>query len=318
MKALIKISFAFALLAVVITGCQQPGGNRTGSEYMPDMGHSVAYEANYYNYYYNNTWGSRDDYYEFAQPKLPVKGTIPRSSTGANGIAIPASAGSVPYYYGDSDEERLRAQNEIVKNPLPITDHGLSVGKDLYKINCGICHGDKGDGAGYLVRDANPAKGITAGKYPVAPANLLNEEFVAASNGRYYHAIMHGKNLMGGYADKLSYNERWNVIHYIRSLQAKSQSLTYNQFENTFTSNANDVPAGEIAVVHVEEDHGGHDAGHGDDHSHGHDDDHGSHGNEHGHKVEHDGHSHDGDHGHDEKHEEGHEHDGDHKDHDKH
>jgi len=227
MKALIKISFAFALLAVVITGCQQPGGNRTGSEYMPDMGHSVAYEANYYNYYYNNTWGSRDDYYEFAQPKLPVKGTIPRSSTGANGIAIPASAGSVPYYYGDSDEERLRAQNEIVKNPLPITDHGLSVGKDLYKINCGICHGDKGDGAGYLVRDANPAKGI-------------------------------------------SYNERWNVIHYIRSLQAKSQSLTYNQFENTFTSNANDVPAGEIAVVHVEEDHGGHDAGHGDDHSHGH------------------------------------------------
>ena len=31
---------------------------------MPDMGHSIAYEANYYNYYYHNTWGSQDDYYE--------------------------------------------------------------------------------------------------------------------------------------------------------------------------------------------------------------------------------------------------------------
>lgn len=311
MKALIKISFAFTLLAVVVTGCQQPGGNSTGSEYMPDMGHSVAYEANYYNYYYNNTWGSREDYYTFAQPKLPVKGTIPRSSTGANGIAIPSSAGSVPYYYGDSDEERLRAQNEIVKNPLPITDHGLSVGKDLYKINCGICHGDKGDGAGYLVRDANPAKGITAGKYPVAPANLLNEEFVAASNGRYYHAIMHGKNLMGGYADKLSYNERWNVIHYIRSLQAKSQSLTYNQFENTFTSNAADTPAGEIAVALVEEDHTGHDEAHGKDHGHGDSHaDHETHGDHHGHDERIDVHHHDGGHGHEEEVE--------HKDHDKH
>ena len=40
-------------LILMVTSCQQPGGNSTGSEYMPDMGHSIAYEANYYNYYYN-------------------------------------------------------------------------------------------------------------------------------------------------------------------------------------------------------------------------------------------------------------------------
>jgi mono/diheme cytochrome c family protein len=318
MKALLKISFAFAVLAMITTGCQQPGGNSTGSEYMPDMGHSVAYEANYYNFYYNNTWGSRDDYYKFAQPKLPVNGTIPRSSTNKHGIAIPTAAGSVPYYYGDSDRERTRAQNEIIKNPLPITDKGLAEGKELYTINCGICHGPKGAGGGYLTRDADPAKGITAGAYPVAAANFMTDTFTLATNGRFYHAIMHGKNLMGGYSDKLSHDERWNVIHYIRSLQAKSKSLTYNQFENTFTSNAADVPAGEMAVAHVKEEtphdneHGhGHEKGHHyDGHEHsddGHDEDHheeghdNDHGDDHDHDTHNEGdhdHGHEGDHGH--------------------
>jgi hypothetical protein len=47
---------------------------------------------------------------------------------------------------------------------------------------------------------------------------------------------MYGKNVMGSYADKLSYDERWNVIHYIRSLQANSKNLKYNDKENTFSN----------------------------------------------------------------------------------
>ena len=73
-------------------------------------------------------------------------------------------------------------------------------------------------GLGYLVRE-------DGGVYPAQPANFLLEEFVQASEGRYYHSIMYGKNVMGGYADKLSYEERWQVIHYIRSLQAKELSV---------------------------------------------------------------------------------------------
>jgi len=99
---------------------------------------------------------------------------------------------------------------------------------------------------GYLVREADPANGITAGVYPVQPAILINEEFTAASNGRYYHAIVKGRNLMGAYADKLSYEERWQVIHYIRSLQAKNLKLTYNQLENTL--NDVEIPAGEVVA----------------------------------------------------------------------
>ena len=292
-----------------LASCQQPGGNKTGSEYMPDMAHSVAYEANHYNYYYNNTWSSEADYYEMAKPRTPVSGTVARgyagdqsgnlaSGTSAHNAISYTNSGSVPYYYGDTDDERTRAMNEIIQNPYPITAAGIAKGKDLYNIYCGICHGEKIDGGGYLVRDPGP--GDVGGKYPVQPAILNSDEFISASNGRYYHAIIYGKNLMGAYADKLSYEERWQVIHYIRSLQAKERKLKYSEEENTFNG---DIPGASIAsaqMVHhtdvhgIDEDHG--DVHHvegshmdGDD-SHGHEE--GSHGADHTHK-DNDDHDHD-------------------------
>lgn len=274
----------FASLYILVTlffACQQPGKNNPGSEYMPDMGHSIAYEANAYDYYYNNTWGSQEEYYKYAKPRKPVPGTVARGYAGGSTPGLESVAyqpnGSVPFYYGNSEEERARAMAEIINNPYPITDEGLARGKELYDIFCGICHGDKGDGAGYLVRD-------DGGKYPVQPANLLLPEFVAASNGRYYHTLMHGRNKMGAYADKISYEERWQVIHYVRSLQAKELKLEYNQLANTL--NDVEMPAGEsyaVDILHDEDDHD-HEDHHGEEdhdmeggHSHSDEDHHDDH-----------------------------------------
>ena len=73
---------ALYVVVALFMACQQPGVNSTGSEYMPDMGHSIAYEANHYNYYYQNTWGTEDEYYDYAKPREPVKGTIARGHAG--------------------------------------------------------------------------------------------------------------------------------------------------------------------------------------------------------------------------------------------
>jgi len=219
-RSKIYVFLVLIIGAFGLQSCQQAGVNNPGSEYMPDMGHSVAYEANYYNYYYYNTWGSEDEYYKFAQPGLPVNGTVPRRSN-AGGFNIPTQ-GSVPYYYADTEEE----------------------------------------GNGYLVRD-------DGGVYPVQPANFLLEEHVNASNGRYYHSIMWGKNLMGSYKDKISYEERWNVIHYIRSLQAKELKKEYNQEVNTL--NDVDQPAGkDYMAANMVEQAEGHDVDleHSDNHHH--------------------------------------------------
>jgi len=274
MRTLKHILF-ISLVLLLIQSCSPPEGDFAGSEYIPDMGHSIAYEANHYINYYYNTWDSASTYklYDLSTPRKPVNGTVPRGYAGVryaaeqkkedvmaaltgqssvNAIYVPVN-GNVPYYYEDTEEERERAIAEIIENPFPITEDGLARGEELYNVFCGICHGEKGNGLGYLVADEN-----TNVKYPAAPANFLLEEHVNSSNGRYYHAIMHGKNVMGGYADKLSYEERWQVIHWIRALQAKELKLEYSPTANTlkpeYGTPASDVmamaqpgPAGGIA-----------------------------------------------------------------------
>jgi len=300
MKNFRNILMALTLAVVLLTAnsCQQVDGNTTGSEFMPDMAHSAAYEANQYNYYFANTWDATDDpnlsgktLYELSQPGKPVNGTVPRGYAGValgshasdkGGIKVPMN-GSAPYYYADTEDERLRATAEIIANPFPITEDGLAKGKELYDIFCATCHGEKGDGAGYLYdTDKNPNA-----VYPAAPANFLNEEFLAASNGRYYHGIYYGKNVMGSYRDKISYEERWQVIHYIRSLQAKETKTVYDANVNTLNVSFGQPMASVTPVAHADthaeeaghdahnedghHDHG-HDAGHheGDGHDHGH------------------------------------------------
>jgi mono/diheme cytochrome c family protein len=249
MKNIQSISglFVAAIVLLAFSSCQTAEGNQTGSEFIPDMAHSIAYEANVYGNYSLNTFSEESDVdrKSLTANKLPVKGTVPRGYAGQvapigdNGIKVPAN-GHVPYYYDDTEEERTRATNEIINAPFPITANGLEKGKELYNIFCGICHGEKGDGLGYLVRD-------DGGKYPAAPANFLLDEFVNATNGRYYHGIMYGKNVMGGYADKLSYEERWQVIHWIRALQAKDRKLQYDENANTLNNWA-------VAGVNVKEE----------------------------------------------------------------
>lgn len=270
-----KVLLIATVAIIILQACGPAEGEHTGTEYMPDMGHSVAYEANTYNYYYHNTWdkASTTDLWKLSQPRLPVKGTVPRGYAGVsmasnvtaqtammeklrgesttNEIAVPLS-GNAPYYYADTEEERLRATAEILDNPFPITANGLARGKELYEIFCGVCHGNKGDGNGYLVSEDNPNV-----VYPAAPANFLLDEFLAASNGRYYHAIIYGKNVMGGYADKMSYEERWQVIHWIRSLQAKDQKLAYDENVNTLNASFG-MPASQLSQMadHVSDEVG--------------------------------------------------------------
>jgi cytochrome c553 len=244
--------FAATLAFVSFEACSPAHGNVAGHEYMPDMAHSVAYEASTTDEYSLHTWNDksvRTVQQLWGTPRLPIKGTIPRGSVGlaahgndpeyaailhggGRGISTPIN-GNVPYYYGDSDDERIRATKDIVMNPFPITKSGLAKGKALWITYCGICHGEKCAGNGYLVSDENPNA-----KYPAQPANLLLDTFTNGNNGRIYHAIMYGKNVMGNYADKLSFEERWQVIHYIRSCQADGKKLQYDEKWNLFRPQA--------------------------------------------------------------------------------
>lgn len=220
------------LASLLLWSCGRAGGENTGSEYMPDMTHSIAYEANYSSYYYNNTWDGEEVYRAYAGPRKPVKGTVARGY-------LPSKYQKLEDYRTSADElhvtlqEKVRGmmmadasiQNEVKPTSKAELEKALAQGAHLYSINCQVCHGEELDGNGVLYNEG-------AGKYSAKPANLVNEEFTTATDGRFLNAILHGKGMMQSHADKMSPMERWKVIHYIRSKQAEKNGTEYNPVGN--------------------------------------------------------------------------------------
>jgi len=212
---------SLSLIVLLFAACQSKD-NFTGREYMPDMAHSIAYEANQNTYYMFNHWGTKEEYQKFVQPRTPQAGTV---AYGRSKEEVRANSElTYPRYaFANTEEDRTKATEMISSNPLKPKDKAdfekvLAQGKEHYEIYCSSCHGKAGDGNGKLYE---------LGVYPAAPANFLSDQFLTSNEGRFYHAIMYGKNVMLSHADKLSHDERWQVIHYIRSLQAAKTGVEY-------------------------------------------------------------------------------------------
>lgn len=227
----IKSLYTWLVLAGAVSllwSCTSADGDYPGTEYMPDMVHSIAYEANHDVYYYNNTWGTEAEYEHYAKARKPVAGTVARGY-------LPSKYTYLNDFKQSPDESHAAVQDrvrelmmkdpEIVNPIVPATDDELTKvvdqGKYLYTQYCWTCHGDKLDGNGPLYNEGE-------GKYSAKPANLINEDMQGSADGRFLNAIMHGKGQMQQHSDKLSPMERWKVIHYIRSKQAKEAGTEYN------------------------------------------------------------------------------------------
>ena len=105
-------------------------------------------------------------------------------------------------FYGKPDEAAVK-----MVNPLVPTEEILKLGKNKFNIYCSVCHGTLGDGKARL-----------NGQFP-NPPTLHSEKVRNWSDGRIYHVIMEGQNIMPSYASQLDRQERWAVILYIRALQ---------------------------------------------------------------------------------------------------
>jgi len=151
-------------------------------EYMPDMYISIPYDT-------DDAEGLNGE----PVNSKPVAGTIPRG-------------GHPTFDIPNTIEGYDKAKAEVT-NPIEATEENLSNGKAMYEIYCISCHGKKGDGNGYLSQ-AEKFEGIPS--YKDRDINA----------GSIYHVIVYGKNLMGSHSGQLTYNERWQVIHYVEQLRS--------------------------------------------------------------------------------------------------
>lgn len=197
------LAFLVALL-VSVMGYRGLTSTRPPIEMFPDMDHQAKYKPQ-------------------AESKFFADGRADR----------PIPAGAVPYgrqterrdkegrVIGFADPDFLKADDahyagknadgSFVKGfpaGLEFNEAFVRRGQNRYQIYCAPCHGALGDG-----------NGITKSYGMVATPSYHDDRLRGMPEGEIFNTITNGKNTMGSYADKLSPDDRWAVVAYVRALQ---------------------------------------------------------------------------------------------------
>jgi len=149
---------------------------------MPDMHYSAAVKAQENIAFFPDGNGSR----------TPPKGTVPRDWQ-PNHIAW--------------NQPEL---SDAMANPLPRTQEVLDAGRRYYNTFCIACHNWNGNGVTPVTQP---------GRMPLPPVLYSDKVMKEWPDGRIYHTITNGQGNMPSYADKLTPEKRWAVVHYVRALQ---------------------------------------------------------------------------------------------------
>jgi len=110
--------------------------------------------------------------------------------------------GNPELYHGRSDD------GEWARGfPIEISHQTMDRGRQRYEIFCTVCHGAAADG-----------EGITQ-HYGIAATNLQLPMYREMAEGEIFDTIMNGKGTMYGYGDRMSPQDAWAVVLYLRALQ---------------------------------------------------------------------------------------------------
>jgi len=106
--------------------------------------------------------------------------------------------------------------NDIELFPIPIAKADIERGQTRFNIYCTPCHGFLGDGNGMVVlRGYRQAASYYTDKMRKAPV------------GHFFDVITNGFGAMPSYATRITPDDRWRVIAYIRALQlSESAKIT--------------------------------------------------------------------------------------------
>lgn len=200
-----SLSGVILLTGLIVGGCTGAGGNDQGTEYAPNMYHSVAYEpliqitdesagmwvnssenpavGEYYSSNPNNPYGMN--------MREPVANTVRRGDF-------------IPYRI---PKDSFELAERILSNPFDSTAAVIKSGKELYLKFCLHCHGIDGQTPGKVGERF-------AGVVSYTSAAVINK-----GEGHLFHVITFGKGRMGPHASQLSVKERWEIVRYVQILQ---------------------------------------------------------------------------------------------------
>jgi mono/diheme cytochrome c family protein len=124
--------------------------------------------------------------------------------------------GTVPITGGEADwsaEWAIANTTTADKLVNPLAGQPASArGDTLYHTFCAVCHGI----AGYADGPVGPR---------VATLPLTTPRAFAWSDGYLYSIIRYGRGVMPRYGDRVRGQDRWEVVNYVRQLQAAARAL---------------------------------------------------------------------------------------------
>jgi mono/diheme cytochrome c family protein len=102
------------------------------------------------------------------------------------------------------------------KNPVASSDSVLAKAKSNYEENCLMCHGESGKGDGPM-----------ASMLKSRPSDLTDTKKLGEmSDGEIFWIITKGEQPMPSFENKLSEEDRWGLVHMMRSLSKTKPNTT--------------------------------------------------------------------------------------------
>jgi mono/diheme cytochrome c family protein len=100
------------------------------------------------------------------------------------------------------------ANFKSMKNPVAINDASTKTGQELYTKNCASCHGKAGLG-----------DGVKSRMLKEFPGDFSKADFQNQTDGDHFYKTRSGKGEMPKYEGKLSDDDIWNIVNYMRTLK---------------------------------------------------------------------------------------------------
>jgi mono/diheme cytochrome c family protein len=100
------------------------------------------------------------------------------------------------------------ANFKTMKNPIAVGDASTKAGLALYTKNCASCHGRTGLGDGVKARSLKDF-----------PGDFSKADFQTQTDGDLFYKTRSGRSEMPKYEGKLTDNDIWNIVHYMRTFK---------------------------------------------------------------------------------------------------
>ncbi len=108
------------------------------------------------------------------------------------------------------------------KTPVPFDAISVANGATIFAENCVLCHGPQAKGNGVLAKT-----------FAIQPVDLLTEPHTAKHTaGDFFHWLTHGipGTAMPAFADKLSEEDRWDVVNFLHATSRGYQARLINPY----------------------------------------------------------------------------------------